>query len=275
MIKFTEGSLVDLWPGEKTAEIQAMSYAVTQAMKRLKDKADSAMCYSNVDSLPEEILDYFAVEMRSMYYEQNLPIEQKREIVKATIKWYTFAGTPATVSDMVRVLFGKGGVVEWWDFDEDPFTKGTFDIVSSGRLTADIVAQLNAIIEKAKNVRSHLRRVVIEREAHSATCAVHRAVSVQECKALNYVTGEYEDERPIYAASKPLATEYGATAFNTLHGDASTDFSEYIADYANITSREVTAINAENVNTEAHSGTLNANIAEANVFNSFIKEENH
>ena len=114
MIKFTEGGLIDIWP-EKDPEIQALSYALQQQFKKLKAYADKTQCYSDVDDLDEEILDYFAVEMRSMYYEQDLEIERKREIVKNTLKWYTYAGVPATVAEMVSVVFGAGktrGVVQ-------------------------------------------------------------------------------------------------------------------------------------------------------------------
>lgn len=167
MIKFTEGGLIDIWP-EKDPEIQALSYALQQQFKKLKAYADKTQCYSDVDDLDEDILDYFAVEMRSMYYEQNLEIERKREIVKNTLKWYTYAGVPATVAEMAGVVFGSGKIVEWFDYDEPPFTPGTFDIITSARLTPDIIDQLNAMIQKAKNVRSHIRRVTIIRDVHSA-----------------------------------------------------------------------------------------------------------
>ena len=112
MIKFTEGGLEDIWP-QKTPRIQAISYAMQQAMKMVKKYADKSRCYAAVDELSEEILDYFAVEMRSMYYSQGLPISKKREIVKNTLKWYTYAGTAATVADMVSAVFGNGRVIEW------------------------------------------------------------------------------------------------------------------------------------------------------------------
>lgn len=131
MISFTEGGLIDVWPDKESPQIQALSYAMQQAMIRVKSYADQAMCYSMVDDLPEDILDYFAVEMRAMYYEQNLSIEQKREIVKNTLKWYTYAGTPATVADMVTAVFGKGEIQEWFDYTDPPFTPGTFDIITS------------------------------------------------------------------------------------------------------------------------------------------------
>ena len=173
MISFTGGGLIDVWPDKESPQIQALSYAMQQAMIRVKNYADQAMCYSMIDDLPEDILDYFAIEMRAMYYEQNLEIERKREIVKNTLKWYTYAGTPATVAEMVGVVFGSGKIVEWFDYDEPPFTPGSFDIITSARLTPDIIELLNAMIQKVKNVRSHIRRVTIIRDVHSA---MHLAV---------------------------------------------------------------------------------------------------
>lgn len=162
MIKFTEGGLEDIWP-KKTPRIQALSYAMQQAMKLVKNYADRSRCYAAVDELSEDILDYFAVEMRSMYYDQNLPIEKKREIIKNTINWYTYAGTPAAVSEMVNVIFGTGRVVEWFDFeDPEEMIPGTFDIVTDAKFSKDIIEQFNKIIKKSKNARSHLRKVIIE-----------------------------------------------------------------------------------------------------------------
>lgn len=162
MIKFTEGGLEDIWP-KKTPRIQALSYAMQQAMKLVKNYADRSRCYAAVDELSEDILDYFAVEMRSMYYDQNLPIEKKREIIKNTINWYTYAGTPAAVSEMVNVIFGTGRVVEWFDFeDPEEMIPGTFDIVTDAEFSKDIIEQFNKIIKKSKNARSHLRKVIIE-----------------------------------------------------------------------------------------------------------------
>ena len=186
MIKFTEGGLEDIWP-QKTPRIQAISYAMQQAMKMVKKYADKSRCYAAVDELSEEILDYFAVEMRSMYYSQELPISKKREIVKNTLKWYTYAGTAATVADMVSVVFGDGRIIEWFNYDEPPRTPGTFDIETSGRLTGESFDQINALIKKSKNVRSQLRRIIIIRNARASPNVVAFQVAVQECTVLNII----------------------------------------------------------------------------------------
>lgn len=163
MIKFTEGGLIDIWP-EKDPEVEALSYALQQQFIILKKYADQMQCFSNVEELNETVLDYLAIELQAMYYEQSMSLDKKREIIKNTIKWHIYAGTPAAVSEMVNVIFGTGRVVEWFDF-ENPEERipGTFDIITDAGFSKDLIARFNKTIKKVKNARSHLRKVNIER----------------------------------------------------------------------------------------------------------------
>lgn len=141
MIKLSEGGIAEMWKDEKSPEMQAISYALQKAVAMVIEKAEKTKCFSDIDKLDEKTLDYFAVEQRAMYYSQTLPIEQKKAIIKNTLNWYTKAGTPAAVSEMVDVVLGGGKVVEWFDFDEPPYTPGTFDIVTSALMTSDIMPE--------------------------------------------------------------------------------------------------------------------------------------
>ncbi len=163
MIKFTEGGLIDIWP-EKDPEVEALSYALQQQFIILKKYADQMQCFSNVEELNETVLDYLAIELQAMYYEQSMSLDKKREIIKNTMKWHIYAGTPAAVSEMVNVIFGTGRVVEWFDF-ENPEERipGTFDIITDAGFSKDLIARFNKTIKKVKNARSHLRKVNIER----------------------------------------------------------------------------------------------------------------
>lgn len=273
MISFTEGGLIDVWPDKESPQIQALSYAMQQAMIRVKSYADQAMCYSMVDDLPEDILDYFAVEMRAMHYEQNLSIEQKREIVKNTLKWYTYAGTPATVADMVTVVFGKGEIQEWFDYTDPPFTPGTFDIITSARLTPDIIDQLASMIKKAKNVRSHIREVVIVRDIHSdAYVAVHQ-VAVQESTVLNIIREDKEAGQATYAATVAGAVSQDSCVLNTVNQDAEAPAGQSIAAYGVVTENQSCITNENNGITDAHSSINIAQKGDIYNITSFIKEE--
>lgn len=273
MISFTEGGLIDVWPDKESPQIQALSYAMQQAMIRVKSYADQAMCYSMVDDLPEDILDYFAVEMRAMYYEQNLSIEQKREIVKNTLKWYTYAGTPATVADMVTVVFGKGEIQEWFDYTDPPFTHGTFDIITSARLTPDIIDQLASMIKKAKNVRSHIRGVVIVRDIHSdAHVAIHQ-VAVQESTVLNIIREDKEAGQATYAATVAGAVSQDSCVLNTVNHDVEAPAGQSMAAYGVVTENQSCITNENNGITDAHSSINIAQKGDIYNITSFIKEE--
>ncbi len=166
MIKFPDGELLDLLPSslKNDTDMICLSYAMKKAVGRLLVYERAAMTQNFVDSLPEKILDVLAVELRSPYYLDNMEIGVKREIIKNTLIWHTKAGTASAVSEMIGIVFGEGSVVEWPEFDEPPYTPGTFDIVTNAQMTEDITEFFMSVIERVKNERSHVRRVLIKRE---------------------------------------------------------------------------------------------------------------
>ena len=80
--------------------------------------ADAQALTDNADN-PEKVrqnilqvaLDYLAVEMRAMYYDQGADIETKRSIIKNTLKWYTQAGPTANTKPQPRNRLTPPG--EW------------------------------------------------------------------------------------------------------------------------------------------------------------------
>lgn len=260
MIDFISGGLKDIWPAP-SPEIQALGYAIQNAFRRIKEKADAAQIYAAVDALPEGILDYLAVELRSMYYDQGLDVDRKRTIIKNTIKWYAHAGTPETVEEMAAIIFGVGEVIEWFDFTEPPYTPGTFDIRTSAVLTESTMQQLNNIFRKAKNTRSHLRRVIIEREIHSGAVAVIYQTAVQETTVLNYIRYDKELHTPLYAAASGSAS--GCTyVLNDVHQDAQASSRQGIAIYGSVTARHTAATNETNGSSAAGGGVYTGGMAE-------------
>lgn len=145
-------------------EVRALSFALQQEKQRIIGLANRTRTAAMVDDLPEAVLDLLAVELRAPYYSEDMTIDQKRAVVKNTLLWFRKAGTPAAVEELVAAVFGIGDVVEWPDFTDPPFTPGTFDIVTDARMTPEIVARFLQIIQKVKNTRSHIRRVLTERE---------------------------------------------------------------------------------------------------------------
>ena len=217
MIKLPDGELRDFLPVtmKNNVDMVCLSYAVKKATQRLVRYSRASMIYRFIDYVPEPILDLLAVELRSLYYSDTLPVEKKRGIVKNTLRWHAQAGTPGAVKEMIEVVFGEGEVVEWPDFDEPPYTPGTFDIVTEAELTPDMLEYFAAVIDRVKNVRSHLRRILVRREC---LLQVYTGVGAGMLSNTAAVTDGYREARAI------RQTVYtGAVSCTVCHPQAVTD----------------------------------------------------
>lgn len=165
MIKLYDGQITDLLPEKiaKDVDTRCLSYAIQQEHQRILRLADRTRTLAVIDELPEKILDVLAVELRTPYYQEDMDIATKRNIIKKTLLWHTKAGTPSAVEELIEIVFGEGSVVEWFNYDEPPYTPGTFDIITNARMTEEMAEYFLSIIQRVKNTRSHIRRILIER----------------------------------------------------------------------------------------------------------------
>ena len=165
------GELIDMLPETmKTPDVAAFSYALKMAVLKVLALQKRTSVYGNIDALPEDILDLLAIENRSPYYDNSLPIGTKREIIKNTLAWHSKAGSVAAVEEMVKTVFGDGKVIEWFDFDEDK-VPGQFDIITGGDADPASQEKLLRVIASIKNISSHLRRLTIRRKAKTTLYA--------------------------------------------------------------------------------------------------------
>lgn len=177
MTDLYSGQLTDLLQNESeyNIEIEALAYATLQEKQRIMDEADKTRTLAMIEQLPEEVLDVLAVELRSPYYSDDMTIEQKRNIIKNILVWFYHAGTASAVEEMAAAIFGKGQVVEWFDFDpnDGEIVPGEFDVETSGEMQDPLVfmEQINRIIGRVKNTRSHLRMVRFLRIIHTPEAA--------------------------------------------------------------------------------------------------------
>lgn len=175
MIKLYEGELVDMLPSQMATQLQqkCISYALKQGVRRVMERANMTRTVAVIDSLPEQILDVLAVEMRTPYYREEMEIEIKRRIIKRTLMWHLTAGTPAAVEELVTVVFGDGEVKEWFEYGGKPYR---FKIVTNALLTEDMSAFFSEMLQIVKNIRSHIEVIEIPRRVdqiiYAGACCV-------------------------------------------------------------------------------------------------------
>lgn len=121
MIKLYDSQITDILPNNlKDYDAQALSYAISNQIKKIMDYSKLICTSACIDLLPADILDLMALEYNTQYYDQALPIEVKRVLIKNTLKWYERAGTPAAVEELVTAVFGYGAEKEWYEYGGEP-----------------------------------------------------------------------------------------------------------------------------------------------------------
>jgi hypothetical protein len=157
-------------------------------------------------------------------------------------------------------VFGQGEVVEWFDFEEEPKTPGTFDIVTNARMTEDISERFLSIIQRVKNTRSHLRNISINRDADLKERAGALSESTPYIPIENSKNGEVAPEQQEYTGfgvtSSPLQIVY-----NNPTAAVEQPAGEHIIYSGAITSPKVTIVN--NVESRQSQGSVNETPASA------------
>lgn len=211
MIKFEDSEITQILPGalKSLPEVKAISYAIKNAMGKLIAFSHLASVYTAIDELPEAILDLLATELRSQYYEKDMSLEVKRDILKKTLLWYYHAGTPSAVSELVESVFGEGEVLEWFDYDGKPYR---FKIKTNAMMTPNMSEEFSAIIRKVKNTRSHLEAIEIERRIDQTinsgvgqTCIYKPAAVTDGYKVERTASGEIFTVAAGFGVARPAA----------------------------------------------------------------------
>ena len=191
MIDLKDSLMTDILPGHlETAEVKALAYAVGQQIRQLCSYADKSRTYAALASAPDTVLDALAAELRTPAYDETLPVETKRELVASTLTFYTHLGTPAALEQLISILFAKGRVAEWYDYNGSEYHfKVQIDIAADAVDDAK-QAQVQAWVNQYKNQRSILDTIeYYETGAEAVAFTVAAFIGcelIDSCTAENY-----------------------------------------------------------------------------------------
>lgn len=163
-------SLPDVAPESLTCDDKCASLlaAMTVSLKRVAALTDRLILLANIDRQPSEVVDALAYHYHVDFYDDTLPLETRRELVKNHNEWHRIKGTPAAVARIIQTVFGPGSIREYSPLDDDlepyEFEVHTTAAEAAGSRAAEFIASVNAV----KNVRSHLKRLVIDDSQNGA-----------------------------------------------------------------------------------------------------------
>lgn len=162
MIKTAQSEIIRSLPPALAAkpETAAVSYAIARQIIYLSECMERIRIYSDIDSVPENILDILAAEMKSPQYDAALPVSSKRSIVKnALLNWIT-NGTVSQLMRSVGEVFGDGSdISEWFDYGGNA---GYFKITTDNpEVTDDTVEHFKAVVNDTKRLSAKLEGVTL------------------------------------------------------------------------------------------------------------------
>lgn len=189
MIDLKDSLMTDILPGHlATAEVKALAYAIGRQIRQLCSYADKSRTYAALASAPDTVLDALAAELRTPAYDETLPVETKRELVASTLTFYTHLGTPAALEQLISILFAKGRVAEWYDYNGSEYHfKVQIDIAADDVDDAK-QAQVQAWVNQYKNQRSILD--TIEYYETGAEAIAFTAAAFIGCELVDSCTAE-------------------------------------------------------------------------------------
>lgn len=162
MISLRNAKLTDALPKILTKEpwAQAMAYAVSKQLNRLLTYADGVRIFASIDTMPGEILDILAVELRLPYYDQTFSTTVKRELIKGALQYWATAGTVESLSKILANIFGDAEIEEWFEYGGEP---GYFRILTSNpNVTGETLTQFTKTAQDVKRLSAWLEEVLVD-----------------------------------------------------------------------------------------------------------------
>lgn len=161
MIDLKDVSLLDILPESIRSDptVSAAAQAIDTELKVTTTMIRTLDIFGRVDEWTDAETDELAWQYHVDYYDPDLPLDQKRQLVANAIPFHRRKGTPSAVEDLIAILFGDGIVEEWWEYGGEPYH---FQVQTNNADVTTIRAQefIDAV-ESVKRLTAVLDRVTI------------------------------------------------------------------------------------------------------------------
>ncbi|MET3831035.1 phage tail P2-like protein [Paenibacillus sp. DS2363] len=156
----------------------AAAMAIHEELRITNEAVKKLSVFDRLDTLNDAEADELAWQLHVDFYNVELPIEQKRSLVKNAYLFHFSKGTPAAVEDLVAILFGSGQVEEWFEYDGERFyfRVRTSDPSATNEKAEEFIKAVNSVKRKS----AWLEAVVIEETVHANDIYFGAAVHIGE-----------------------------------------------------------------------------------------------
>lgn len=161
MIKLSGSRFTQIMPDNMASQLetQAFAYAVGCQIEKLCTCADSARTYAAIATMPEWMLDYMAVELRTPSYKETYSLKTKRTLIQGSLMFYTQMGTPAAVNRIIESIFETGYIEEWYEYGGKPHNFRAY-VGNGGEVGPGELEEFRRVLSSVKRLSSWLDEIV-------------------------------------------------------------------------------------------------------------------
>lgn len=138
----------------------AMYEAAVIQLQELYAEAEILFDLLSIDNAPEELLDLLAFEKHVDFYDKELSVQQKRELIKLSVGWHRKKGTRGAVEEVVSIVYPNAEVLEWFENNSNPYLFSVY--INEPYIQAKDHKRLLKLIAATKNKRSWLEYIAIK-----------------------------------------------------------------------------------------------------------------
>lgn len=151
----------------------ALAKAIAEQKRNAAAEVRLARFWTDIDSVPEQMLDVLAYDLKIDWWDESYTVEEKRQTIKDCFKVHKFKGTKYAVETAISAIYPETTAEEWFEYGGDPYT---FRLTIDATNVEVNTAQHKRVLERVnyyKNLRSHLERVkyTLYPEKAQAVCA--------------------------------------------------------------------------------------------------------
>ena len=128
----------------------ALASAVAEVLAARVGEIERVSIYSQIDRLPNELLDILANDFKVDWWDANYTLEEKRRTLKDSWNVHRRLGTKAAVVLAISAIYPDTQVSEWWEYGGKPYHfKLLIDATYGRRTRAVLVMDSDHIVLSA------------------------------------------------------------------------------------------------------------------------------
>lgn len=146
---------------------EKMAESTAPLLAQIVSETDKASIFTQIDALPEWLLDILATDFKVDWYDYEGTIDEKRKTIRECMSIHRYKGTKYAVETALKSVYSKVAVNEWFEYGGEPFH---FSVtINDSTNDREKRARILEKIQYYKNLRSVLDNVTFRLSIESKT----------------------------------------------------------------------------------------------------------